>query len=191
MEARDLTALAEDVIARRLLAIQGVGRASVRGGHAAADRLSCSTPDRMKAFGVAWGRSQGRCWPRTATKPAGEIDTGAHRSDRDGRGARGPGRRLPGASGVVGGRPARHPGRCGDDPNGEGTATSLALLGRGAALAIDVVKQQGANTVEIAEDIRAAVEELNAEDMPEGVRIDIVGDNAVEVEEATPPFRPC
>jgi HAE1 family hydrophobic/amphiphilic exporter-1 len=32
MATRDLTALAEDVVARRLLAIQGVGRASVVGG---------------------------------------------------------------------------------------------------------------------------------------------------------------
>jgi HAE1 family hydrophobic/amphiphilic exporter-1 len=52
------------------------------------------------------------------------------------------------------------------------------------ALAIDVVKQQGSNTVEVAQAIRAAVEELNAQDMPPGVTIDIVQDNAVEVEES-------
>src|SRR5690606_22217064 len=46
------------------------------------------------------------------------------------------------------------------------------------------VKTQGANTVEVAEEVRKAVAELNNRDMPEGVRLDIVRDNAVPVEES-------
>ena len=68
--------------------------------------------------------------------------------------------------------------------SGEGDTQSLALLDGGRALAVDVVKQQGANTVQVAQEIRAAVEELNAQDMPPGVTIDIVQDNATEVEES-------
>jgi hypothetical protein len=46
------------------------------------------------------------------------------------------------------------PGRRGDDPSGEeGSTQSLASRGE-RALAIDVVKQQGANTVEVARDPR-------------------------------------
>jgi HAE1 family hydrophobic/amphiphilic exporter-1 len=46
----------------------------------------------------------------------------------------------------------------------DGTAerSSLALLSGAQALAVDVVKTQGSNTVGVAEDIRAAVAELTA-----------------------------
>jgi len=54
METRELTALAEDVIARRLLAIQGVGRASVVGGTPRQVDFLLD-PDRMNAFGVGVG----------------------------------------------------------------------------------------------------------------------------------------
>src|SRR5690606_31479174 len=67
---------------------------------------------------------------------------------------------------------------------GQADATSLAILNGQRALAIDVVKTQGANTVEVAEEVRKAVAELNNRDMPEGVRLDIVRDNAVPVEDS-------
>ena len=183
MEARDLTALAEDVIARRLLAIQGVGRASVVGGTPRQVDFLLD-PDRMNAFGVGVGQITTALVAENQDTPAGEIDTGTtvQSITVEGRIERAEAfLDLPVA--VQGGLPVTL-GDVATIQSGEGTTNSLALLDGERALAIDVVKQQGANTVEVAEAIREAVAELNADDMPEGVSIDIVQDNAVEVEES-------
>ena len=68
--------------------------------------------------------------------------------------------------------------------DGEAEVNSLALLNGSAALAVDIVKTQGANTVGVAESIRQAVAELMADDLPEGVIVEIVRDNAVPVEDS-------
>ncbi len=62
--------------------------------------------------------------------------------------------------------------------------SSLALLDGERALAVDVVKTQGANTVAVAREVRDAIAELQEEDLPADVRLDIVRDNAVSVEES-------
>ena len=60
----------------------------------------------------------------------------------------------------------------------------MALLNGERALAIDVVKIQGANTVGVAETIRQAIADLEANELPEGVHLEIVRDNAVPVEQS-------
>jgi HAE1 family hydrophobic/amphiphilic exporter-1 len=67
---------------------------------------------------------------------------------------------------------------------GEAELESLAMLDGERALAIDVVKTQGANTVAVAEEVRATVAELAAGGLPDGVALEIVRDDAVAVEES-------
>ncbi len=183
MDARDLTTLAEDVIERRLLTIQGVGRASVVGGTPRQIDILLD-PDRMNAFGVGVGQITAALAGENRDQPAGEIDTG-----RTVQSVTVEGRVdqveefLDLTIAVQGGLPVTL-GDVATIRSGEGDQSSLALLDGERALAIDVVKQQGANTVEIAEAVRGAVAELNATAMPEGVTIDIVQDNAVPVEES-------
>ena len=183
MAARDLTALAEDVISPRLLAIQGVGRASVVGGTPRQIDILLD-PDRMNAFGIGVEQVTGALVSENRDQPAGEIDTGRTVQAVTVEG------RIEQAEdfldltvGSQGGLPVSL-GDVATIQSGEGETTSLALLDGGRALAIDVVKQQGANTVQVARDLRTAVEEMNATDMPGGVTIDIIRDNAVEVEES-------
>ena len=68
--------------------------------------------------------------------------------------------------------------------DGEAEAFSLALLNGEQALAVDLVKTQGANTVGVAEEIRHAIEELMDGALPGDVTIEIVRDNAVPVEQS-------
>ena len=68
--------------------------------------------------------------------------------------------------------------------DGEAEAFSLALLDGEQALAVDVVKTQGANTVGVATDIRAAVAELMDGELPDSVLIEVVRDNAKPVEDS-------
>lgn len=183
MEARELTSLAEDVISRRLLAIQGVGRASVVGGTPRQIDFLLDS-DRMNAFGVGVGQITAALTAENRDRPAGAIDSGRTVETVTVEG------RVESVEDFLdlpvansGGLPVTL-GDVATVRSGEAETQSLALLDGARALAIDVVKQQGANAVEVAEEIRAAVEELNANDMPEGVTIDIVQDNAVEVEES-------
>ncbi|EYD74097.1 RND multidrug efflux transporter, Acriflavin resistance protein [Rubellimicrobium mesophilum DSM 19309] len=183
MEARDLTELAEDVIAPRLLAIQGVGRASVVGGTPRQIDILLD-PDRMNAFGIGVEQVTAALAAENRDQPAGEVDTGSTVQTVTVEG------RIKRAEDFLDlpiGNQGALPVTLGDVAtiqSGQGETTSLALLDGERALALDVVKQQGANTVEVAQGVRAAVEELNAQDMPPGVHLDIIRDNAVEVEQS-------
>src|SRR5690606_19575597 len=67
--------------------------------------------------------------------------------------------------------------------DGTGEANSLAILNGERALAIDILKTQGANTVGVAAQIRAAIDRLLANELPQGqVNIEVVVDNAKPVE---------
>ena len=50
------------------------------------------------------------------------------------------------------------------------------------AIGIDIVKQSGANTVEVAEGVKKALEEIKTS-LPEGIHVDIVSDNSTTIED--------
>lgn len=51
------------------------------------------------------------------------------------------------------------------------------------AVGVDIIKQSGTNTVEVADRIRAAVDDMR-KDMPPGVNLEIVSDNSVYIRDA-------
>lgn len=182
MPVGDLTALAEDVVARRLLAIDGVGSASVVGG--ATRRIDVLLdPDRMNAFGVGVGEVTAAIARDNQDLPAGEV-----RSDRDIQALTVEGR-IDEARDFLDVTVADGEGlpvRLGDVATireAEAEETSLALLDGRRSLSVDVIQQQGANTVAVAEGVRAALADLT-ENLPEGVALRIVRDNAVEIEDS-------
>src|SRR5690606_31929854 len=69
--------------------------------------------------------------------------------------------------------------------DGTGEASSLAILNGERALAIDILKTQGANTVGVAEQIRHTIADLLANELPaDQVHIEVVVDNAKPVEDS-------
>jgi HAE1 family hydrophobic/amphiphilic exporter-1 len=60
---------------------------------------------------------------------------------------------------------------------------NLALLDERPALAVDVLRQSGANTVAVADGVRQAVERLNRE-LPPGVSLQIVRDDSLFIRES-------
>ena len=183
MSERDLTALTEDVIAQRFLNIPGVGQASVVGGVARQLNFLID-PDRLNAFGVSVSEVIGAIATENRDQPAGSIEQGRVVQSIQVEG------RIDAARDfldIIVTRRGGQPVRLGDLvtlEDGQSTATSIALLDGRPALAVDVVKTQGANTVEVAERVRAAIAELRDGDLPADVSIDIVRDNAVPVEES-------
>lgn len=60
--------------------------------------------------------------------------------------------------------------------------TSQAYYNGNKAVGIDVVKQSGSNTVEVAEGVKNVIEEVKSS-LPEGLSIDIVTDNSKSIED--------
>jgi HAE1 family hydrophobic/amphiphilic exporter-1 len=180
---RDLTALTEEVIVPRISAIQGVGRASVVGGVPRQVNILLD-PDRMNAFGVGVGEVMAVLSADNRNLPAGSIEDGRTVQTIQVEA------RLDTQEDFLdiiiarrGGQPV-YLGDIATVEDGQAEVSSLALLDGERALAVDVVKTQGSNTVAVAREVRAAIEELLAEDLPEGVTLDIVRDNAEPVEES-------
>ncbi|OOM75605.1 multidrug resistance protein MdtB [Clostridium puniceum] len=59
--------------------------------------------------------------------------------------------------------------------------TSLAFYQGKQSIGIDVVKQSGANTVEVAEGVKSKLNEIKAS-LPDGVHVDIVSDNSESIQ---------
>lgn len=60
--------------------------------------------------------------------------------------------------------------------------TSLAFYQGSQSIGIDIVKQSGANTVEVAEDVKSILNEIKGS-LPEGVHVDIVTDNSESIQD--------
>jgi len=181
LSPRDLTALTQDVIVPRLSNIDGVGRATVVGG--VPRRLNVLIdPDRLSAFNIGVGQVISALAQDNQNLPAGALTDGTQVQSIQVEG------RLDEIADFLDVVVARQGGQpvllrdVATIEDGEADPTSLALLNGERALAIDVVKTQGANTVGVAADVRAAVAGLLSTALPDTVRLEIVRDNAEPVE---------
>ncbi len=183
MSARDLTALTEDVIVPRLSAISGVGSATVVGGIDRQIHIRID-PDRLTAFNIGVGAVASAITNENVNIPTGSIEDGLLEQSIQVEGRLG---RVEEFRDIIVGRLGGQPVRLGDVATieaGESDVKSIALLNGERALAVNVVKAQGANTVGVVHDIRKAISKLESSELPEGVHIKVVRDNAVEVEQS-------
>ena len=183
MTARDLTALTEDVIVPRLSTISGVGSATVVGGIDRQIDIQID-PDRLSAFNIGVGAVASAIASENVDIPTGSIEDGLVEQSIQVEGRLD---RIEEFRDIIVGRLGGQPVRLGDVATieaGESDVESIALLNGERALAVNVVKTQGANTVGVVHDIRDAIEKLEAAELPEGVHIKVVRDNAVRVEQS-------
>ncbi|WP_010139127.1 efflux RND transporter permease subunit, partial [Oceanicola sp. S124] len=178
-----LTRLADDVISTRLANVSGVGRASVVGGLPREVQIRID-PDRQSALGLGVSEVISALQADNSDLPAGEINQGASAQSVQVQG------RIPGLrdfEDVIVARRGGQPVRLGDVADiGIDLAEeeSLAMLDGKRALAVDVVKTQGANTVAVAEAVRHEIEKMSAEGQFDGVTLEVIRDNAKPVEES-------
>ncbi|MBR9820604.1 MAG: efflux RND transporter permease subunit [Rhodobacteraceae bacterium] len=178
-----LTRLADDVISTRLANVSGVGRASVVGGLPREVQIRID-PDRQSALGLGVSEVIAALQADNSDLPAGEINQGASAQSVQVQG------RIPDLrdfEDVIVARRGGQPVRLGDVADiGIDLAEeeSLAMLDGRRALAVDVVKTQGANTVAVAEAVRHEIEKMSAEGQFDGVKLEVIRDNAKPVEES-------
>ncbi|WP_375690111.1 efflux RND transporter permease subunit [Pseudooceanicola sp. LIPI14-2-Ac024] len=178
-----LTALAEDQIATRISNISGVGSASVVGGipreiHVLLD------PNRMAALGIGAPEIATALSSENIDLPAGSVtEAGSKQSVQ----VEGRIQKLADFNDIIIARRGGYPVRLSDLAR-TGTELaeqeSLAMLDGQPALAIDIVKTQGANTVAVAEAVREEVAKLGEDPQYEGITFEIIRDNAIPVEES-------
>lgn len=183
LSPRDLTALTDDVIVSRLSNIAGVGRASVVGGVPRQLNVLID-PDRLNAFNVGVGQVIQALGQENQNLPAGSITDGAKVQSIQVEG------RIENKDDFLDIVVARQGGQAvylrdvASIEDGQAEVTSLALLNGQRALAIDVVKTQGANTVGVAAELRKVIANLQTNILPDSVRLEIITDNAVPVEDS-------
>ncbi|MFN4142855.1 efflux RND transporter permease subunit [Aestuariivirga sp.] len=173
---RDLTTLADETILKRFQTVPGVGSATIVGGvRRQIDVLL--KPERLEAFGIGIDQVLDTIRSENQDLPAGSVTSG--REDRvvQIEGAA----KTPDELGrFILAQREGVPVRLADVAeiaDSQEEKASLASFNGKPALAIDIVKVQGANTIAVADGIFAALARMN-EDLPADVKLSVVRDSS-------------
>ncbi|HEX6560063.1 MAG TPA: efflux RND transporter permease subunit [Longimicrobiales bacterium] len=179
---RELTDLADEVIATRIEAVTGVGQVDVSGGTARQIRIELD-PNNMRAYGVTPTQVSQALDRENQEVPAGRVERGATQ-----RLVRVTGRiKDPAQFGdiIVANRGAV-PVRVRDVAtvsDATETPRTAAFMNDTRAVAIDILKISGANTVEVADAVRAEVDKLQQE-LPEDISLTVIRDDSRRIRES-------
>jgi HAE1 family hydrophobic/amphiphilic exporter-1 len=173
---RDLTTIADQVIIKRLQTVRDVGRATIAGGLKRQINIELD-PGRMHALRVGVNDVMRAIKDENQNFPAGNVQRG-----NDDRVIEVTGRIAePGdfADLIVARRgPAPvYLRQVANVVDGQQELDNVAMLSGERALAIDVVKTQGANTIQVAKGVRQAVAEIQKA-LPPDVKLEIVRDSS-------------
>ncbi len=182
MPPRELTDLADRKVKRRLESIAGVSKAKLIGS-SKREVLVNLDPVRMAALGMGVNEVVAGLSSENVNTPLGRLTLGATEMPL----------RISGKptdpseyAAMVIGRRGAEPIRLSDVATVSDTIEeqrSLALVNGEPAVAIDITKQTKANTVDVVDNLRAAVDTLRTE-LPPGTEIQIVRDSSVFIREA-------
>lgn len=177
----DLSRIADDDIANALRNVRDVGSVSVVGGLPAQVNVTVD-PDRLSAQGIPMTDVMEAISANASDLPAGAITEGATEQSIQIRGNL---TKVGDFEDIIIGRQGDQPVYLSDVARiniGAAEPESLAFLNGERALAIEVMKIQGANTVQVAHQIAAAAERLTSGVLPDDIRIEVIASDATAVE---------
>jgi len=181
-DLKTLSSLAEKVVKKRLENVSGVGQVYLV-GEARREIQILVDREKLKAFGLSYVEVADALRRENLDVPAGKLEQGSTeplvRVSGKFRSVEEFGDLIVAARG---GRPIFLP-EVASIVDGVEERTSAALINDSPGLALDVVKQSGANTVEVADGVRAAVAQLNQE-MPSHIQLREVVDNSVFIRDS-------
>src|SRR5690606_24004170 len=141
-------------------------------------------PDRLIAFGVGMDAVVAAVFQDNQVVPAGAVrDASSVQSIQIESEIADPDDFLD----IIVARRGNQPVRLGDVAvieAGQADENSLAYVNGQRALAVDIVKIQGANTVSVAAAIHKTIADLLENELPEGVHVEVVRDGAIPVEQS-------
>jgi len=182
LDAKALTTLAEKVLKRRLENISGVGQVRLVGAARREIQILLDR-DKLRAYGLTYFNVAEALRRENLDIPAGKLDQGLRESlVRVAGRAREPRDFNSLIVTVRNGFPVtlRMLGRVED---GIEEQRSSSLLDGEPALAMQIQKQTGANTVEVADHVKQGLASLQAE-MPTGVALRVVQDNSIFIQDS-------
>lgn len=182
LSPKELTTLTEKVIKKRLENIQGVGSLTIVGGQRREIQVFLD-PERMKAYNITVPEVVLALRRENLEIPAGKVTSGAIEE-------------LVRVEGkiddpklfqnlivkTINGVPV-YLGEIARIVDGHEEQRTLALINGKRSLAIDLRKQSGSNTVDVARAIKEAVPVLNSE-LPGGTTLTVVKDSSIFIEES-------
>lgn len=175
---RDLTTLTDQIVLKRMQNVRGVGKATIAGGVKRQIQVRLK-PERLEALNVGVDEVIRAVSNENQDRPAGTVSgNGAERVVQvDGRVSE-PRQLLDLIVARRGGAPVRV-GQVAEVIDGQEEQDSLALFNGAPALAVDIVKVQGANTVEVARGLYKAIAELKSGGaLPADVTMEVVRDTS-------------
>ncbi|HEY0872004.1 MAG TPA: efflux RND transporter permease subunit [Vicinamibacterales bacterium] len=178
-----LTSLADEGIRRRLESVPGVGSVQLSGGLEREVRVFL-LPDRLQALGVAVTEVIGALQRQNLEVPAGRIESGITEQLVRVTGRITDVRQF--ARVIVSDRGGGNVIRIGDVARVEDATEeerSLAMVDGQRAVAMDILKVSGANTVAVADGVIAAVTELQST-LPQGAALRVIRDNSVTIRQS-------
>ncbi len=181
-DTRDLTRLAEETVSRRIENIPGVGSVSVVGG-LRREIHALLLPDRMNALGVSPEMVVAALQRENADVPAGRVERGAREDLVRSKGRIKDPRDFGQVVVTTRGGTAIHLEDVARVEDAQEEERDLAFLNDERAVAVEVRKVSGGNTVEIADQIKRTVADLNRS-LPGGVRLQPITDNSVWIRDS-------
>jgi hydrophobic/amphiphilic exporter-1 (mainly G- bacteria), HAE1 family len=182
LSPKELTTLTEKVIKKRLENIEGVGALEIIGGQRREIQIFLD-PERMKAYRLTVSEVVLALRRENIEVPAGKVTSGTVEELVRIEGKMTDPRMF--QSLIVkniNGVPV-YLGEIARIADGYEEQRTLALINGKRALAVDLRKQSGSNTVEVAEAIKAALPDLNRE-LPGRTTLSIVKDSSLFIEES-------
>ena len=179
---REVTDIADKGIKERIESISGVGNVTVVGGSRREIQLKLD-PDKMRAFGVTVPEVAAAVRMQNMEVPGGRVDEGARELTVRTLG------RITNPSDfnhIVISTRGNYPVKLSDigyaEDGSEELRTSARLNGEPAVTLI-VAKQSGTNTVAVADEIKARLEEIKLT-LPANVRTEVIGDSSIFIKAA-------
>lgn len=178
--AREVTELVKNTVKKRLESISGVGSVTLIGGQEREISIALN-PEKMESYGITVPEVQAAIKSANLEIPGGRLDESSREYT-----VRMAGRikQVSQFGEVVIKNQHGSPVYLKDIAVVSDTTKEQRSLSRyngQPAVALDIVKQSGANTVELARKVKKALAQL-ATELPPDIRIDIVDDNSVFIE---------
>src|SRR5574341_170758 len=179
---RELTRLAEEVVSRRIENIPGVGNVALVGGLKREIHVLLQ-PDRMEALGVSPDMVVAAVSRENEDVPAGRVERGNNENlvRVQGR-VRNPEDFASLVVTVRGGIPVRL-GQVARVEDTQEEARDAAFIDGQRAVALEVRKVSGANTVDVADGVKSVIDELNRT-LSGGVRLNMIYDNSTWIRDS-------
>ncbi len=177
-----LTTLADETVRRSIESVSGVGEVRLTGGLQRQIRVSLF-PDRMQARGITVNEVIGALQRQNMEVPAGRLEqSGTEQLLRVAGRIREPSQFGNVIVATRNGAPIRL-SEIARVELGTEEERSVALVNGERAVALDVLKVSGANTVDVAEGVKERLADAQAE-LPPGVEMRVVRDNSIRIRQA-------